>query len=759
MVAHVGVLFHSSCFPWPRLRGLSLTKQNPHYPFAINLRFQDTDLNCKGTSSWVAALSDDPIREWILTEGKATQITRISPVGGGCINLASRYHTDLGSFFVKTNRSIGPSMFEGEALGLSAMYEAKSIRVPQPFKVGPLPLGGSYIIMEFIEFGSSRGGQSALGRKLAEMHKAGKSDKGFGFDVNNTIGSTPQINTWSSDWIEFFAEHRLGYQLKLALDQYGDSTIYEKGQRLMKNMGPLFENVVIEPCLLHGDLWSGNISSDKNGEPVILDPACYYVPSSSSHNSSWSGIWMMATYSQGIQDEQSGDENFVGMVELLLLAFMTCDEVVGHNINQVNYWLKLNSGLNLSSCYIFLSIARFLGLGSLLPWLPLSPTVCILKVPYAIAAKVQGDWCWEKKERTLENGYDKLMKPKWESDNGGKYWGRDGKWERGIPKRREGERVGDKGHPKSRDCAPKTIISNCSLEMLNCEYYVHMDIMRQNLECLGVLDLEDPSTIPILSSSSRNPFGRPQMQRHQWRPADQGMVAINLDGSLRDLIGGCGIITRNDLGTPLFAMAVWSPPSSVLQHELEAISLASPWEVNECADHLSKLCNSVERILFPPLDFPSALSRMLVVALVSLEHATLMAKQLPSNTDPCQILEICSSLQNAHHQLGTFLAQFQSSEPQAGENSVSSILREDEPMQIEESEAEENSKIVIDKVEQRMRNCVLQNKRRKRPLSPSSVAAMEQRPSFDNELFRGFPVFDPNGTRLRSLDLVFQFHG
>ena len=43
----------------------------------------------------------------------------------------------------------------------------------------------------------------------------------------------------------------------------------------MKNMGPLFENVVIEPCLLHGDLWSGNVSSDKNGEPVILDPACY----------------------------------------------------------------------------------------------------------------------------------------------------------------------------------------------------------------------------------------------------------------------------------------------------------------------------------------------------------------------------------------------------------------------------------------------------------------------------------------------------
>lgn len=52
----------------------------------------------------VATMSDDPIREWVLTEGKATQITKISPVGGGCINLANRYDTDAGSFFVKTNR-------------------------------------------------------------------------------------------------------------------------------------------------------------------------------------------------------------------------------------------------------------------------------------------------------------------------------------------------------------------------------------------------------------------------------------------------------------------------------------------------------------------------------------------------------------------------------------------------------------------------------------------------------------------------------
>lgn len=52
----------------------------------------------------VAAMNEDPVRQWILSEGKATKITNISPIGGGCINRANRYDTDAGSFFVKTNR-------------------------------------------------------------------------------------------------------------------------------------------------------------------------------------------------------------------------------------------------------------------------------------------------------------------------------------------------------------------------------------------------------------------------------------------------------------------------------------------------------------------------------------------------------------------------------------------------------------------------------------------------------------------------------
>ncbi|GLJ53944.1 hypothetical protein SUGI_1152890 [Cryptomeria japonica] len=235
----------------------------------------------------MATSEKDPVREWILGEGGATNINRVIPIGGGCISIANRYDTNAGSFFVKTNRDIGPPMFEAEAIGLNAMYSTNTIRVPKPFKVGPLLGRGSYIIMEFIEFGSSRGDQAKLGRKLGEMHKAGISDKGFGFMVDNTIGSTPQVNSWTSDWITFYGEHRLGYQLQLAQEQYRDNDIYAKGQRLLKNLSALFKDIEIKPCLLHGDLWSGNICSDRNSEPVILDPACYYGHNEAEFGMSW----------------------------------------------------------------------------------------------------------------------------------------------------------------------------------------------------------------------------------------------------------------------------------------------------------------------------------------------------------------------------------------------------------------------------------------------------------------------------------------
>lgn len=150
----------------------------------------------------------------------------------------------------------------------------------------------------------------------------------------------------------------------------------------------------------------------------------------------------------------------------------------------------------------------------------------------------------------------------------------------------------------------------------------------------------------------------------------------------------------------------------------------------------------------------------------SLEQATLMARQLPTTASPTQLLHIYSSLQSAHDHLSSFLSQTLNRPPPpppaaAADNSFSSAVDggADEPMQIADGddEAEENSKTTIESVEERMKDFSIRRKRLKRSLSPSLLAAAEQLHSYDGENNGG--GYDPKEVRLRSLDLVFQFHG
>ncbi|PSS11726.1 Zinc finger protein [Actinidia chinensis var. chinensis] len=143
--------------------------------------------------------------------------------------------------------------------------------------------------------------------------------------------------------------------------------------------------------------------------------------------------------------------------------------------------------------------------------------------------------------------------------------------------------------------------------------------------------------------------------------------------------------------------------------------------------------------------------------IVALEKATLMAKQIPAaTTDPSQIIQIYATLHAAHYHLSSFLAHTSQPLPQP------SLLRgnSDEYMQFGDEEVQ-NSTAAMDGVEEGMKDCFIQNKRLKRPLSPVAAAAVERRRSCEDELVKGSGAveFEPQGTRLRALDLIYQFHG
>ncbi len=203
---------------------------------------------------------------------KKISLQRVVSLAGGSINEAWAMMTESGRFFVKTNRSGKLSMFEAEARGLDVLRGAGAIRVPEVIGYGD---DGrmSYIVMKFLEMGGGID-QRRLGESLANLHR--HHGEAFGWERENTIGITPQVNRWREDWCEFWQQRRIGYQLDLAKKNGYGGVLQSLGERLMVAMPALFDGREIHPSMLHGDLWGGNVAALKDGEPVIFDPAFYF---------------------------------------------------------------------------------------------------------------------------------------------------------------------------------------------------------------------------------------------------------------------------------------------------------------------------------------------------------------------------------------------------------------------------------------------------------------------------------------------------
>ncbi|MEJ2181805.1 MAG: fructosamine kinase family protein [Gammaproteobacteria bacterium] len=208
--------------------------------------------------------------------GEPFVIESTHSVGGGSINSAYVIKGDQHSYFVKTNSATRLSMFEAESAGLQEIAASNTIKVPQPLCVGT-SAGSAYIVMEYLAINAGRSGSSGsidqLGIDLAAMHRITHAQ--FGWHRDNTIGSTPQVNDRLNSWIDFYREHRLGYQYQLAAKN-GYRNLLRRGEMLMSALNQFFTDYQPQASLLHGDLWSGNYAIDDSGQPVIFDPAVYF---------------------------------------------------------------------------------------------------------------------------------------------------------------------------------------------------------------------------------------------------------------------------------------------------------------------------------------------------------------------------------------------------------------------------------------------------------------------------------------------------
>lgn len=106
----------------------------------------------------------------------------------------------------------------------------------------------------------------------------------YGFHVSTYQGNMPQNNGWCDKWEEYYTRG-----LKDFIEQ--EYKVRGPSKELEELLPPFFEKVVprllrpletgenkIKPCLLHGDIWYGNIAEYSGSyKPVMFDPAAFWA--------------------------------------------------------------------------------------------------------------------------------------------------------------------------------------------------------------------------------------------------------------------------------------------------------------------------------------------------------------------------------------------------------------------------------------------------------------------------------------------------
>lgn len=201
--------------------------------------------------------------------GRPFKLVSAKSISGGDINSAYKLYGEDVTYFVKLNQKQHAHMFESESQALLEAMSTKSIRVPKPVLHGELQ-NQAFLVLEWLDIGG-RGSWLEFGKQLGKMHQA--CAESFGWHRDNTIGTTPQINQLSKDWVDFYISNRLQPQFKMARTK-GYQSKFEN--ELLKRVPSYFQNYKAKASFLHGDLWGGNASFTQQGEPVIFDLASYH---------------------------------------------------------------------------------------------------------------------------------------------------------------------------------------------------------------------------------------------------------------------------------------------------------------------------------------------------------------------------------------------------------------------------------------------------------------------------------------------------
>jgi protein-ribulosamine 3-kinase len=201
-------------------------------------------------------------------------------------------------------------MMEGEFNSMSAIYSVLPSFVPRPIAWGKFqksPPETFFFLCDFLEMDRELPDPADFCARLAELHRSSSSPNGqFGFHVKTCHGKIVQHNDWDDNWSSYFTKLLENfYQVELSILEERGVSRWPEHEQAFKQMcehaipqilGPLQENGrTLKPCLVHGDLWEENTSTNlATGESIVFDASAMYA-----HNEYELGTWRPEHYRFG----------------------------------------------------------------------------------------------------------------------------------------------------------------------------------------------------------------------------------------------------------------------------------------------------------------------------------------------------------------------------------------------------------------------------------------------------------------------------
>ncbi|KAJ4302694.1 hypothetical protein N0V90_001584 [Kalmusia sp. IMI 367209] len=201
---------------------------------------------------------------------------------------------------------VGKRMMEGAYSSDKAYSEFASGHIPEPIGFGEFKEDPDtwFYVSEFHDMVDELPDVKDFVNIVSKVHRAsmGKSPTGkFGFAVPTHLANIPNDNSWQDSWETYFTQLMKAMYVFEKQTQGEDEELERLFDALCNKVIPRLLRPLetggrsIEPCLIHSDLWPGNVMPDADTGEIIMFDSCAFW----GHNEAELGPWRAPRYRLG----------------------------------------------------------------------------------------------------------------------------------------------------------------------------------------------------------------------------------------------------------------------------------------------------------------------------------------------------------------------------------------------------------------------------------------------------------------------------